>query len=174
MHAFGGLYLDIDVECFTRTDQLLQDRDIVLQLEDKDPKSLNNGEACKTIHILSFVKVLNGRGAHYVAFFLGGKCICTSNLQMCKWQDKCVLVCLAGVMASVRGHPFWVTVMNLMLARGSIANKRSFLGFKDLSTILKSTGGLLLATNVLLQLPCCRQTSAIARHEKKEKKSLRR
>ena len=48
MHAFGGLYLDIDVECFTRTDRLLQGHDVVLQLEDKDPKSLNNGEGYMT------------------------------------------------------------------------------------------------------------------------------
>ena len=67
MHAFGGLYLDIDVECFTTTDHLLQGYDIVLQLEDKDPKSMNNGETsskpsvsedfcqcwCVTVHMLA-------------------------------------------------------------------------------------------------------------------------
>ena len=42
MHAIGGLYLDIDVECFVPTDQLLSGRDVVLQLEDSNPKSLNN------------------------------------------------------------------------------------------------------------------------------------
>lgn len=42
MHAFGGLYLDIDVECFLPTDELLAGRDVVLQLEDANPKSLNN------------------------------------------------------------------------------------------------------------------------------------
>ena len=42
MHAFGGLYLDIDVECFSPTDELLAGRDVVLQLEDANPKSLNN------------------------------------------------------------------------------------------------------------------------------------
>ena len=43
MHAIGGLYIDIDVECFTTTDRLLHGHDVVLQLEDDDPKSLNNG-----------------------------------------------------------------------------------------------------------------------------------
>ena len=88
MHFFGGMYLDIDVECFTTTDHLLQGHEIVLQLEDKDPKSLNN-----------------------------------------------------GVMASVPGHPFWLTVIQLMMSRGSSANN-SFLGFKNLRTILTSTGDI--------------------------------
>ncbi|DBA84560.1 TPA: hypothetical protein ACH3X2_006144 [Trebouxia sp. C0005] len=42
MHAIGGLYLDIDVECFSPTDPLLSGREVVLQLEDSSPKSLNN------------------------------------------------------------------------------------------------------------------------------------
>lgn len=42
MHAIGGLYVDIDVECFTPTDHLLSGRDIVLQLETESAKSLNN------------------------------------------------------------------------------------------------------------------------------------
>lgn len=88
MHAIGGLYLDIDVECFMPTDKLLSGRDVVLQLEDANPKSLNN-----------------------------------------------------AVMASVPGHPFWLQVIQVMMDRGSSAND-CFLGFKDLGTILKSTGEL--------------------------------
>lgn len=42
MHAIGGMYLDIDVECFSPTDALLSGREVVLQLEDSNPKSLNN------------------------------------------------------------------------------------------------------------------------------------
>ena len=42
MHAIGGMYLDIDIECFSPTDHLLNGHDIVLQLEDSNPKSLNN------------------------------------------------------------------------------------------------------------------------------------
>ena len=77
---------------------------------------------------------------------------------------QCILLgnlfCLTGVMASIRGHPFWVTVMNLMLARGPIANNRSILGFKNLSTILKSTGELLLtATCKNFALAMIRQRS---------------
>ena len=86
MHAIGGLYLDIDVECFMPTDRLLSGRDVVLQLEDATPKSLNN-----------------------------------------------------AVMASVPGHPFWLKVMQLMLDRGGSAND-TFLGYRDLGTILKTTG----------------------------------
>lgn len=88
MHAFGGLYLDIDVECFLPTDELLAGRDVVLQLEDANPKSLNN-----------------------------------------------------AVMASVPGHPFWVEVMQIMEDRGSSAND-CFLGYRDLGTVLKTTGVL--------------------------------
>lgn len=87
MHAIGGLYLDIDVECFSPTDSLLSGREVVLQLEDSDPKSLNN-----------------------------------------------------AVMASVPGHPFWIKVVQLMLDRGSTANERNLLGFRDLGTVLKTTG----------------------------------
>ena len=88
MHAFGGLYLDIDVECFLPTDELLAGRDVVLQLEDANPKSLNN-----------------------------------------------------AVMASVPGHPFWVEVMQIMEDRGSSAND-CFLGYRNLGTVLKTTGVL--------------------------------
>lgn len=88
MHAKGGLYLDVDVECFLPTDKLLSDSDIVLQLEDTNPKSLNN-----------------------------------------------------AVMASVPGHPFWLDVIQIMVDRGSRANA-GFLGFKQLDTILKTTGTL--------------------------------
>lgn len=98
MHAIGGLYVDIDVECFTPTDHLLDGREIVLQLENADPKSLNN-----------------------------------------------------AVMASVPGHPFWMVVAQLMLARGGHANAK-VLGFKDLGTILQSTGkfhGTMQATTIL-------------------------
>ena len=42
MHAIGGMYLDIDVECFSPTDPLLSGHEVVLQLEDSSPKSLNN------------------------------------------------------------------------------------------------------------------------------------
>jgi len=42
MHAFGGLYLDIDVHCFKSTEYLLSGHEVVLQLEDSKPKSLNN------------------------------------------------------------------------------------------------------------------------------------
>lgn len=87
MHAIGGLYVDIDVDCYTPTDRLLHGHQIVLQLETTEPKSLNN-----------------------------------------------------AAMASVPDHPFWVAVLELMLARGSQANTK-FLGFKDLHTILSSTGG---------------------------------
>ena len=96
MHAIGGLYLDIDVECFTSTDHLLDGREIILQLETEDAKSLNN-----------------------------------------------------AVMASVPGHPFWMAVIQLLVARGSQANVNNiypwlgFLGFKDLGTVLQSTGNFL-------------------------------
>ncbi|KAL3136090.1 hypothetical protein ABBQ32_007113 [Trebouxia sp. C0010 RCD-2024] len=86
MHAYGGLYLDIDVECFLPTDELLASRDVVLQLENQHPKSLNN-----------------------------------------------------AVMASVPGHPFWLKVMQIMQDRGNNAND-CFLGFRDLGTVLKTTG----------------------------------
>lgn len=88
MHAYGGLYLDIDVECFSPTDELLASRDVVLQLENDHPKSLNN-----------------------------------------------------AVMASVPGHPFWLKVMQIMQDRGNNAND-CFLGFRDLGTVLKTTGVL--------------------------------
>lgn len=88
MHAYGGLYLDIDVECFYPTDELLASRDVVLQLEDKTPKSLNN-----------------------------------------------------AVMASVPGHPFWLKMVQIMQDRGNSAND-CFLGFRDLGTVLKTTGVL--------------------------------
>ena len=42
LHAFGGLYLDVDVECFEAVDASLGGFDIVLQLEDGGNKSLNN------------------------------------------------------------------------------------------------------------------------------------
>ena len=42
LHAFGGLYLDVDVECFEAVDESLDGFDVVLQLEDGGNKSLNN------------------------------------------------------------------------------------------------------------------------------------
>ncbi|KAK9846595.1 hypothetical protein WJX81_007358 [Elliptochloris bilobata] len=42
LHAFGGLYLDVDVECFEAVDDSLDGFDVVLQLEDGGNKSLNN------------------------------------------------------------------------------------------------------------------------------------
>ena len=99
MHAKGGLYLDVDVECFMPTDKLLSDSDIVLQLEDTNPKSLNN-----------------------------------------------------AVMAGVPGHPFWLDVIQIMMDRGSRANA-GFLGFRQLDTILKTTGMLPHQNGVQLRLP---------------------
>lgn len=92
MHAYGGVYLDIDVKCFSPTDRLLSGDEVMLQLEDTNPKSLNN-----------------------------------------------------AVMASVPGHPFWREVMRIMMERGSSINNGfwGFMGFKDLHTILKTTGMLL-------------------------------
>lgn len=88
MHAIGGLYVDIDVECFTPTGPLLSGREIVLQLENEDTKSLNN-----------------------------------------------------AVMASIPGHPFWMVVIERMMAeRSYTAGGFMGLGFKDASTILHSTG----------------------------------
>lgn len=49
MHAIGGLYVDIDVECFITTERLLHGHDVVLQLEDDNPKSLNNGDISGSI-----------------------------------------------------------------------------------------------------------------------------
>lgn len=110
MHAKGGLYLDVDVECFVPTDKLLSDSDIVLQLEDTNPKSLNN-----------------------------------------------------AVMASVPGHPFWLDVIQIMMDRGSRANA-GFLGFRQLDTILKTTG-MLPHLNVvqsrLLQAAICEDTQSV-------------
>ena len=105
MHAYGGLYLDIDVECFSPTDELLASRDVVLQLENEHPKSLNN-----------------------------------------------------AVMASVPGHPFWLKVMQIMQDRGNNAND-CFLGFKDLGTVLKTTGVILHNPTE----PCIASSSCICR-----------
>ena len=43
LHRYGGLYLDGDVECIAPVDPMLEGYDLVLQLEDKNAKSLNNG-----------------------------------------------------------------------------------------------------------------------------------
>ena len=107
MHAFGGLYLDIDVECFLPTDKMLAGRDVVLQLEDVTPKSLNN-----------------------------------------------------AVMASVPGHPLWLKVMQIMKDRGSSANKR-FLGYRDLGTVLKTTGML---DPIFVEYVLCRGHAGMHRH----------
>lgn len=42
LHAYGGLYMDVDVECFDATDKMIDGFDLVLQLEDSGNKSLNN------------------------------------------------------------------------------------------------------------------------------------
>jgi mannosyltransferase OCH1-like enzyme len=42
LHAYGGLYMDVDVECFDATDKMVDGFDLVLQLEDSGNKSLNN------------------------------------------------------------------------------------------------------------------------------------
>ena len=93
MHHHGGLYLDIDVKCLSSTDSLLSGNEVVLQLEDTNPKSLNN-----------------------------------------------------AVMASVPRHPFWLEVMRIMMERGSSANNNfwAFMEFRDLHSILKTTGVLLI------------------------------
>lgn len=42
LDAYGGLYMDVDVECFDATDEMVNGFDLVLQLEDNGNKSLNN------------------------------------------------------------------------------------------------------------------------------------
>ena len=42
MHAFGGVYIDLDVECLQPVDPFLQDHELVFQLEDFGEKSLVN------------------------------------------------------------------------------------------------------------------------------------
>ena len=42
LDAYGGLYMDVDVECFDATDDMVDGFDLVLQLEDNGNKSLNN------------------------------------------------------------------------------------------------------------------------------------
>ena len=42
LDAYGGLYMDVDVECFDATDEMVDGFDLVLQLEDNGNKSLNN------------------------------------------------------------------------------------------------------------------------------------
>jgi inositol phosphorylceramide mannosyltransferase catalytic subunit len=42
LHAYGGLYLDMDVECLEPVDPTLQGFQLVLQMEDEGSKSLNN------------------------------------------------------------------------------------------------------------------------------------
>ena len=42
LHAHGGLYMDVDVECFDATTAMVDGFDLVLQLEDAGNKSLNN------------------------------------------------------------------------------------------------------------------------------------
>lgn len=74
MHAFGGLYLDIDVECFLPTDRLLAGRDVVLQLEDAHPKSLNNAVMASVPGHPFWVKVMQimeARGSSANECFLG-------------------------------------------------------------------------------------------------------
>ena len=42
LDAYGGLYMDVDVECFDATNDMVDGFDLVLQLEDNGNKSLNN------------------------------------------------------------------------------------------------------------------------------------
>lgn len=74
MHAKGGLYLDVDVECFKPTDKLLSDSDIVLQLEDTNPKSLNNAVMASVPghpFWLDVIQIMMDRGSRANAGFLG-------------------------------------------------------------------------------------------------------
>lgn len=74
MHSKGGLYLDVDVECFLPTDKLLSDSDIVLQLEDTNPKSLNNAVMASVPghpFWLDVIQIMVDRGSRANAGFLG-------------------------------------------------------------------------------------------------------
>ena len=42
MHAFGGVYIDLDTECLQPVDPFLQEHDLVFQMEDFGEKSLVN------------------------------------------------------------------------------------------------------------------------------------
>lgn len=42
MHAFGGVYIDVDVECLQPVDGFLEDHELVFQEEDFGQKSLVN------------------------------------------------------------------------------------------------------------------------------------
>ena len=42
LHAYGGVYIDMDTECLHPVDLFLEDHDLVFQLEDYGNKSLVN------------------------------------------------------------------------------------------------------------------------------------
>lgn len=42
MHAFGGVYIDLDTECLQPVDPFLEGHDLVFQMEDFGEKSLVN------------------------------------------------------------------------------------------------------------------------------------